>query len=192
MDSYAGNSEGELAAFLKQGDPHAFTELYDRYSDLLFKYAYRWLQDREAVKDVIQEVFTTIWAKHDRLHFEKNLSGYLYNAVRYGILRKIRQDQQARHYFSSLQTFIEQGESISDHRIREQQLRAIIEHEIAQLPPRMRECFELSRHQYLTYAQIAERLGISEETVRAQIKKALRILREKVALAICLYFLIKK
>jgi RNA polymerase sigma-70 factor (ECF subfamily) len=63
--------------------------------------------------------------------------------------------------------------------VREKQLAAIIEREIAALPPKMREVFVLSRKEYLTHKEIAELLGISEQTVSKHVTNALKILRVK-------------
>jgi RNA polymerase sigma-70 factor (ECF subfamily) len=55
-----------------------------------------------------------------------------------------------------------------------------IEQAIASLPEKMREIFNLSRKQQLSYKEIAIQLGISEETVRKQISNALQRLRNQV------------
>lgn len=190
MDSYKALTDLELIDLLKEQDQAAFTEIYDRYKDILHNYAYRWLQDRDAVKDTIQEIFTSIWTKRDNLVFNQNLSGYLYTSVRNGILRKIQQDKMAAAYRSSLQTYIDRGESITDHKVRESQLKAIIEKEINALPKKMKEVFELSRNAQLSHAEIAEKLGITEQSVRSHIKNALKILRRRLGVLVFIYFLL--
>jgi RNA polymerase sigma-70 factor (ECF subfamily) len=62
-----------------------------------------------------------------------------------------------------------------------QELEAALRAAVLTLPPRCREIFELSRFQTLSYAQIAEVLDISVKTVEAQMGRALRILRERLA-----------
>lgn len=189
MANYGTYTDQELLDLLKESDPVAFTEIYDRYKLLLHRYAYRWLQDKEAVKDVIQELFTIVWTKRETLIFNKNLSGYLYTSVRNGILRKVSQDRRSIDYTDSLREYAEKGESITDHRLRENQLKQIIEQEISALPSKMREVFELSRNSHLSHAEIASQLGLSEHTIRTHIKKALRILRSRLGLRLFLLFL---
>lgn len=190
MANYNRLTDHELLDLLKEGDPDAFTEIYDRYKDMLHRYAYRWLQDREAVKDAIQELFTLIWKKRDTLVFNQNLSGYLYTAVRNAIVRKISQDKRAAEYQASLQTYIDNGENITDYKVRESQLRAIIETEVTALPKKMREVFELSRNAQLSHAEIAGKLGITEQSVRSHIKNALKILRKRLGILIFIYLII--
>ncbi|MNL67317.1 RNA polymerase sigma factor [compost metagenome] len=68
---------------------------------------------------------------------------------------------------------------------------AMIEKEIAALPQKMREVFELSRKQNLSHKEIAEQLGISEQTVSKQVTNALKILKTKLGLMLYLVFLIR-
>lgn len=75
--------------------------------------------------------------------------------------------------------FIEKGEYVTDQQLLEQELKEAIEKEIALLPPKMREVFELSRKQDLSYKEIADQLHISDKTVKKQVNNALHILREK-------------
>nr|WP_305120581.1 RNA polymerase sigma-70 factor [Pedobacter sp. SYSU D00382] len=174
---------------IRTGDQAAFTEIYDRYSGILYRYANRWLKDRETIKDVIQELFTVLWTKRETLAVSQNLSGYLYVAVRNAILRKISEEKRADEYSASLQHFIDSGQNITDHKIREAQLRAIIEKEISALPEKMRQIFEMSRTRQMSHDEIARELGISEHTVRTQVKRALRVLRGRLGILVYIYLL---
>ena len=50
-------NDARLLELLHQGDPQAIDQLFDRYYDTLHRIAYRILSDREAAKDIVQEVF---------------------------------------------------------------------------------------------------------------------------------------
>ncbi|HEX9754119.1 MAG TPA: sigma-70 family RNA polymerase sigma factor, partial [Gemmatimonadales bacterium] len=52
---------------------------------------------------------------------------------------------------------------------------------LADLSPRVREVFQLSRDQGLTYPEIADTLGISVKTVETLMGRALRALRSRLA-----------
>ncbi|HEX2208799.1 MAG TPA: sigma-70 family RNA polymerase sigma factor, partial [Longimicrobium sp.] len=66
-------------------------------------------------------------------------------------------------------------------RLAEAEIDAAVRAAVDSLPERCREVFELSRGQGLKYAEIAGVLGISVKTVEAQMGKALRTLRERLA-----------
>jgi len=184
---YKSTSDVELISLLKSGDRLAYTEIYDRYKFVLHTHAYKWMRDREEAMDIIHELFTVLWQKRETIQFNSNLSGYLYVSLRNKIFNTISKRKFESQYIDSLQVFIDRGQCITDHRIRERQLYELIEKEISALPPKMREVFELSRKSNLSHKEIAERLGLSEQTVRKHIQHALRILKSKLGLIIFLF-----
>jgi len=179
MIDYNQLTDQELTVLLNQGDRLAFAQIYDRYKFILHAHAVNKLRDREEARDVIQEVFTYLWSKHDVINVSGNLPGYLYGSVRHAILNKVTRKQVQEKYLDSLKAFSSQDNILTDHRIRENQLREQIEKEIMMLPPRMREVFELSRKRHLSHREIAWKLEISEQTVSKQITNAIKILKLK-------------
>src|SRR5690606_33478835 len=143
----------------------------------LYVHAYKRLRDREESRDVIQEIFAVLWEKRGQIVPRGHLSGYLYTAVRNRIFNIVAHKQVANTHLQSLQAFIHRGECQTDHLVREKEFRAIIDEEIAALPDKMQEIFELSRTKYLSHKEIASELKLSEHTVKKQINNALRILR---------------
>jgi RNA polymerase sigma-70 factor (family 1) len=184
MSAYSSFSDAELAAFFKEGNRHAFAEIFERYNDVLFAHAYNKLRNKEEARDIVQDVFVRFWNKREQIELKSNLSGYLYVMVRNSIFSLISHKNVVTYYATSFNQFKYEAEAITDHLVREKQLAAIIAAEIAALPPRMREVFELSRKENLSNRQIAERLGLSEFTVADQIKKALRVLRLRIGLVL--------
>jgi RNA polymerase sigma-70 factor (family 1) len=179
MNDYSKLCDLELQQLLMTGDAFAFTEIYHRYKGVLHQHAINMLKNRDEAKDVLQEVFTTLWYNHESIQIQSNLSGYLYSSVRNKILNLIAHKNVESKYILSLEDFIKNGEFVTDHRVRERQLTMLIEKEVAALPPKMREIFRLSRFSNLSHKEIAEELSLSEQTVRTQVRNALRLLRVK-------------
>jgi len=183
-------SDNDLLSLVREGDHAAFTAIYHRYKRLLYKHAYQRLRNEPEVDDIIHELFTSLWEKRETLAPQINLAGYLYTAVRNRIMDFLARQNVQSGYIGSLQAFMEKTESATDHLLRENQLTALIEKEIAALPPKMREVFELSRKAHLSHKEIAEHLGISEKTVKSQVNNALKILRVKLGFLVWLFMLI--
>lgn len=179
MDNYQGCTDSALLALIAEGDELAFAEVYRRYKGVLFLHARRILGNDEEGKDVLQELFTTLWTRRTSIDLKTNLSAYLYASVRNRVFDIIAHRKVEARYIASLAAFIEQGEYVTDQQVQEQELRELIEQEIALLPPKMREVFELSRKEELSYKEIADQLHISDKTVKKQVNNALHILREK-------------
>ena len=179
MDNLQLCTDLALLASIMEGDRKAFAEIFERYHDLLYNHAYNKLRDRDEANDVIQEVFVKLWNIKAGTEVQ-NLAAYLYTMVRNQVFSLIQHKEVVSVYSNSFQEFKESSDIEADYLIREKQLNEIINKEIAALPPRMREIFELSRKEYLSNKQIAKKLNLSEHTVADQIKKALKQLRLKV------------
>lgn len=189
MAEYLQFTDLELTESLRQGDQAAYTEIFSRYNKLLYSHTYNKLRNREEAKDIVQEVFYSLWANRDKSLPQRNLIGYLFMATRYKIADLLSREQVKNKYVVSLQKFIDQAPEYSDHLVRKNQLSEIIEEEISALPARMQEVLRLSRFEQLSHKEIAEKLNISEETSKDQVKKALKILRVKLGLSVFLCFL---
>ena len=190
MTNYSTFSDQELARLLKYDDRLAFTEIFSRYSAPLFANAFNKLRNEDDAHDVVQDVLAKLWAKRSTIDPDNNLSGFLFTGVRNAFFDFIKHKKVITAYEESFQNFDQQNYLITDHLIREKQFLELIEREIAALPPRMREVFELRRNENLSNKEIAEKMQIAESTVADQMKKALKILRLKFGPIIVLISLI--
>ena len=188
MTDYSAFSDIDLADLLKSGDQKAFAEIYNRYKFVLHHHAWNKIRDKEEAQDTIQEVFSMIWTKRETIHIGTNLSGYLYSCVRNHILNVIVRKDVQQKYIASIQDFAGGGVVTTDHRVRESLFRELIDKEIAGLPPRMREVFELSRKKHLSHREIAELMGTTEQTVKKQMTNALKVLRSKIGLPLFIIY----
>lgn len=189
-NAYQQFTDQELTDLLKSGDQQAYTEIYDRYIFVLLNHIYNKTSNREEARDIVHEVFARLWANREQLQITSSLAGFLYTSARNIVLNQVIRKKVESKYFDSMLQFSEQPQAVTDYRIRENQLIAIIEKEIAGLPPKMREVFELSRKQHLSHVEIAEKLDISVQTVSKHITNALKILRVKLGVFAWLLWII--
>lgn len=178
MSSYKLYTDSELIHLLKTDDTKAFSEIYLRFGELLYKQAYHVLRDREDAKDIVQDIFTALWNKRSGLQIN-NLAGYLYIANRNQVIKLMAHKKISTVYFDWLQAVTQDVSDVADHAFLEKQLQELVEDEVGKLPSKMRLVFNLSRKAHLSHKEIAARLHLSEATVKTQVKNALRILRNK-------------
>lgn len=167
----------ELTDLIKSGDQRAFTIIYDRYWRLLYGHIFKMLRDEEDSKDILQEVFSNLWLNSEKIPVITNLAGYLYTATRNRVLNAIRKNKYQSDYLESLARYHTEASDETIQNIECRDLTIIIDKEIASLPPRMRQVFDLSRKENLSNKEIGKLLGISEETVKKQIQNSLRTIR---------------
>lgn len=191
MESYKDLGDTELLTLLKSGSIGAYNEIYHRYKWVLYLHALKRIRNREEAKDLVQDLFITLWDKRKEIELKTHLSGYLYTAVRNRVLKRIAHEKVESNYFTSLKDAMNAEICMTDHRVRERSLAAIIEKEIDELPEKMKQVFILSRKHHLNHREISQQLGIEETTVKRQISNAIKILRVKLGLLVWLTFLIR-
>ena len=138
---------------LKNGDEKAFETLFWEYNQHVYHFVYSLLYDKSMAADLTQNVFLKIWEKHETIDPEQNFDAYLFTIAR-NLVYKETENRLLSEYINSL---------------------------IEELPPSRRKIFRLSRHEHLSYREIAERLSISEKTVETQLSRALRFLRDRLS-----------
>ncbi len=173
------HTEAELVALLKRGDEGAFTAIYHQHWAVVYNQVYRVLRDAEESRDVIQEVFGNLWNGRERLADHTNIGAFLYVQARNCVFNIIAKQRVRSDYIASIGHYMEQADAGAVDLLEEQELLARVEQAIAQLPPRMREIFELSRKEDLSHREIAEKLGLSEQTVKKQVQNALKIIKPR-------------
>jgi RNA polymerase sigma-70 factor (ECF subfamily) len=172
--------ERVLFTRLSAGDEDAFDAIFRAWYAPLVRIAEGVVRERALAEEVVQDVLLEVWRRREQLGNEESPRAYLIRAARNRALnhvRHLRVQQKSAPYVATRLEDAPEGAS----RLVEAELDAAVKHAVAQLPPRCREVFELSRVHGLSYAEIARSLEISVKTVEAQMGKALRTLRERLA-----------
>jgi len=181
MNTYKVLTDSNLVSLLKQRDRNAFAEIYDRYSMMIYYKVNQMLRDENAAKDLVQDLFTSIWEKSDLIRDNVGISSYLYVASRNRVLNYIQRGKTKSDYLAEIGKYSLQVSDETLEKLDEKDLMLLITSEIAKLPAKMREVFELSRLEDLSHREIAERLNLSESTVKKQVQNALKILKVRLA-----------
>lgn len=161
---------------LKQGDRLAFDLIFKSYWDPLLIYLSKLVKDRTDAEDLLQNIFVNLWNRSQSSEIQ-DLHTWLYGAARKSALFYHRSQGNQKKLIATILDYIQaEGFSVSEQQ-QGKELQHIIDREIEALPTKMREVFLLSRQEQLSYKEIAERLNISDKTVKKQINNALNILR---------------
>lgn len=177
MAAYNIYTDQELIDLLKQGDEVAFTIIYEQHWRLVYAHVYKMLRDEDEAKDLVQDLFSSIWMDAHKLPTQGSLLPFLYTMARNKVLNLLRHNQYKDDYLSSLATFESEMSNATIEELDERELLAAIEREIEKLPARMRQVFELSRKHHMSNKEIAARLGTSDETVKKQIHNSIKAIR---------------
>jgi RNA polymerase sigma-70 factor, ECF subfamily len=173
-------TDRELLDRLRQGDRDAFDTVFRAHYPTLVGVAERIAGERAVAEELAQDVMLELWRRHATLAVDESLRAYLVRAARNRALNHLRHERmKVRTAPRAAGETVSHPEAPSN--LAEAEIDAAVREAVNALPERCREVFELSRGQGLRYAEIASALGISVKTVEAQMGKALRVLRERLA-----------
>ena len=152
-----------------------FRELFLSMHPKLIRYAITLIADADEAKDIVSEVFGKAWQEFDKLGGSPN--AWLYTATRNGCLNRLKHLQVEQTHIETIvlatQTDVDNG--YWEHEALLQKAEAIAR----SLPEPTCTILRLCYWEKKTYQQVAEQLGISPDTVKKHISKALRMLREE-------------
>ena len=183
--TYCFSTDETLVDDLKQNDHSAFEYLFKRFYPRLLGYAVRFVQDEEIARDILQECFMTFWERRSLLS-AVSLSSLLFLMVRNACLNYLKHNALIRHISIDYLNELDGEEKLysadlmlsADEPVLYEDLKRQINEALAQLSPRSREIFLLSRFKGLKNREIAEMLGISTTAVEKHISKSLRLISD--------------
>lgn len=162
-------------------DERAFELVFKKYFKDLHSYACTMVKDNAVAEGIVQNVFLKLWERAENLNFQQAPAPYLYRAVHNESLNHLKHKKvrQAYDAFAMKQQFYDKSSAASRVQLSELQLKISVA--LNDLPQQCRTIFQMSRFRDMKYQEIADELGISVKTVEAQMGKALKTLRQKLA-----------
>ena len=156
-------------------NPTDFETLFRYNFRPLCLYALHYLGDADSSEDVVQDCFMKLWERLEQGIDVSNTRAYLYMTVRNRCLDLLRRKGVPTESLKPYDTY---GIIDDDDAQERSQTEARLWTAIDSLPEKCREVFIMSKRDGLKYEEIAEELGLSVNTVRNQISKALKVLKE--------------
>ncbi|MBS1566801.1 MAG: RNA polymerase sigma-70 factor [Bacteroidetes bacterium] len=170
-DNYSDSSI--LLERLQGNDLKAFEYLYNTSRNRLYVLALSILQDPEAARDLVQDFFIDLWHLRLFTNISSSLNAYLFQAVR-NRAYNFRDKEQT---LSKLKQSFLAATPETRYPLENQELGRILERAINRLPEMAGKVFRMQYIDNCTQQEISEKLGISRNTVKNHMDRALKELR---------------
>ena len=170
----AGTTEDDLVRRAQEGESRAFELLYQKYVGRVYALCLRMTSNPTQSEDLTQDVFVQVWKKIGSFEFKSAFATWLHRVaanVTLGFLRSTgKRDQSVVDL--DVETFEDElRDALPETRMD-------LERAIALLPPGAKETLILHDVEGYRYREIAEMLGVAEGTVKSQLSRARRLVRE--------------
>lgn len=171
---YIHYTDPELLQLLRENNRAAYNEIYHRYWKKMLLVAWNHSRNEELAKDIVQEVFITLWEKRQQQDIQ-HLSTFLATAVKYQVFKHYRKEQRRAALARENYTIEEAGqdEALLEARF----LKDLIDGIVEEMPEKCRLVFHYSRNLGLNNQEIAAQTDVTRKTVENTLNRALRIIR---------------
>ena len=170
---------------MHQDDESAFDIIFRTYYKSLCAFASNYVRNHEASEEIVQDFFCHFWDNNRDISISTSLQGYLFRSVHNRCLNYIRDEKVRQKHIAENQYILSDDELLSgpvpafyESPIVISELENNIKLAIDTLPDQCKTIFCLNRFEDLSYTDIADKLGISINSVKTQMTRALQKLRE--------------
>ena len=161
---------------IRQKDEAALSELYDRYSGLVYSEAHRILRDAGAAEEILQDLFYQVWLTAERFDPARgSLAGWLLVAARNRAISRLRRKTGKNEELE------ENGVAFSatlDNRSTQNLLLEKVRTVMSSLPQAQRQAVEFAYFDGMSHREIAEKTGQPLGTIKTRIRSAMEMLKK--------------
>jgi RNA polymerase sigma-70 factor, ECF subfamily len=168
---WADKEDHELLALIQDGNGQAFAALVERHTARFYRLAYRYLQNKEAAEDMVQDAFVKLWENPALWQPGRNskFTTWFYRIV-VNLCLDLRKKKKPAALVDEI-SLIDDREPVDEMMIQAQEQQAL-EKEIAALPERQRTALNLCFDEGLSNQEAAEIMGLNLKALQSLIMRA--------------------
>ena len=168
-------------ARFNSGDRFAFEEIYSEFIDVLFSYGSKMTNDKELIKDSIQDLFIDLYRSKINLHKPESFEYYLFKSLKRLIQKKIKGKNKTRDFenqdFIAFELSFDLEEDYIQKESENSKLK-ILQEIVNELSPKSRELLFYKFNSNLTYKEIGKLIDINSDAVKKKIYRIITSLRK--------------
>ena len=167
-----------MISHIRDTEEQAFSAAYNRYHRSVYAYVLSLVKIPEVAEDVVHEVFIKLWLIRKELTIHSSLEGYIHRIAHnmaVDVIKRAAIDRELRNKILIHIQFVSQPLESSSEYIKRHD--ALLDEALASLPPQRRKVFDLCRQGQKSYKEVGQELGISRNTVKEHMVKAMQSLR---------------
>lgn len=170
--------ELELTRRLSRGDQKAFTILYNRNINNLYRYVFLICKSDELTEEIVQRAFVKIWERREMLENVNSFQAYLYRTAKNHLLDHLKKCRNEAKALVMVQPVSEESDARADTPINSKEFYLVAQEAIDLLPAKRRQIVEMRTKQDLSLDEIATKLSISKSVVKKQLYSGMDFIRK--------------
>jgi len=174
----------------EKGDQRAFSKIFELYYDLIFQKVFRFCQCKEEAEEITQEAFIQLFIHRDKIKDCEGFFPYLYITAKRLAISFYRKKMVRQEYQALLKKSWQEQDQPIEAVLNGKYLEGILTEVLEELPPQQQMVYRMNKLEGYSYQDIAEKAGLSKNTVRNHLSLASKVIRLKLEKILFLVFLI--
>jgi len=183
---YEDKLEQELLCLIMNNDERFLELLFKLYYSKLCVYATTFIKIPDLAEEIVQETFIKFWENRASIQIDISFKAYIFRSVHNNCINYLKKSDVIRRQYKEMSDEIIYHNEVALQNFSPEIIEGLISEELESrlnnaledLPPQSRKIFIMNRFDQLSYCEIANELNISVNTVKTQMKRALKKLRE--------------
>lgn len=190
LEKQVQDNEPQLILLLKNNSYKAFDRIYHMYAKRLYAYSLQFTKSQEESEEIVQDVFMRLWTNRAKIRQEDTLRSLLFIMTKHYLINAFRTKINQPEYEEYVNYRNELSVDDTSRHLEYEEFVAKFHAILKTLPETQQKVLILSKIEQLTNKEIAEKLSLSEQTVKNQLSLGLKALKEKLgSLWICFMLL---
>ena len=168
----------ELLELASAGDREAFSRLYQRYINNIYRFINSLCYSKEISEEITQELFVKLWENREHLKYVTSIKSYLYRSAKNLLLNHLQKKQAEQKSWILAKDNLYKEQSGADSDLIYKDYLKIAEAAIKLLPAKRKQIFELRLMEDLSLTEIAAQLSISKSVVKKQLYMGITFVRK--------------
>lgn len=176
----------------KSGDPKAFQKIFNVYYETIYYYAIRFVKRNEEAEELVQEAFIMLFLNRMKIDATAGIYPYLFTIVKRLVISNFRKKLVQSKFEAHLENVWSEENQETQEVIASKELSSLWNQAVASLPSKQKEIYSMSKFEGMSYQEIADKIGISKNTVKNHLLTASKtvklIMKDIYPLFIFLFF----
>jgi RNA polymerase sigma-70 factor (family 1) len=184
------HNEKDLLLQIALGNEMAFAHVVNHYWNKVYSICLTYVKLPETAEDISQEIFLKVWHKRESLGEIDSFDNYIFIVTRNTVVSALRKTSFQQNVQSEITDTIAASQMSAEDILASKDLTELLATAVGHLPPQQQKIWQLSRDAGLSHDEIAREMGISKNTVKVHLVRAINFIRTYLSQYLSLFIIL--
>jgi RNA polymerase sigma-70 factor (ECF subfamily) len=176
-------NESQIIENLKNDSQQALREIYQLYAKRLFMFGLGYVKSRETAEELVEDTFIWLWTNRHSIRQTETLKSILFIRMHHFLINAYRSTVNAPEFSNYVDYLNSFSSEPTDSRLEYDEFVSQLKNAINELPKTQQKVVQMAKIEMVSIKDIAQKLNLTEQTVRNQLYLGLKELKRSLGLS---------